>query len=55
MITDFVAFRESTLENFWVLVGSLADDEEDGGRLFLFEYVEDFGSPARIRAIIERE
>ena len=55
VIADFVAFGELTLENVGVLIGLLADDKEDGGRMFFLKDVENFRSPARIRAIVERE
>src|SRR5271163_565265 len=55
VIADFVAFGVLALENFGVLVGLLADDEEHGGNIFFLEDVENSRSPARIGAVIEGE
>ncbi len=55
VIPDFVALLEGAPHQSGILVGLFADHEESRGGLFLLQNIENFGSPPRVRAVIETE
>ena len=53
VVADFMTFRIFLAEKLWPPVGIPPDDEEGRRHIFLFENVQNLGSPSRIRAIVE--
>ena len=55
VIANFVAFRVFPAEKLRPLVGIQTNDEKSRRHIFLFQNVENLGSPGRIRPIVEGE
>ncbi len=55
MVADFVALGIFAFQDIRRAVGLFSDDKKYSGGFLLFQHVQDFRSPAGIRAVVERQ